>query len=353
MKILVIQQKMIGDVLTSSILFEFLREKYPNAQLDYLINSNTHPVVEGNPFIDNFIFFSKEAKTSTRGLLKLATQIRSSKYDILIDAYSKLSSNIITIFSGAKTKITYYKPYSAWIYDHNIRRKTVTDSKAGLAILNRLQLLKPLNIEVKPSQPKIYLTKNEIITSKKFLKSKGVDFNLPLYMIGVVGSGENKTYPLNYMSQVIDLIVKKKKAQILFNYIPDQRQDAQTILEMCQKPTQQMIHFEVFGKNLREFLAITSHCKALIGNEGGAINMAKALNIPTFAIFSPWIDKATWSVFETDNKNMSVHLKDFKPELYKNHSEKEMKPKAGELYDKFLPQLVEKKLTLFLNQLDD
>ena len=41
MKILVIQQKMIGDVLTSSILFESLRIKYPNSKLDYLVNSNT------------------------------------------------------------------------------------------------------------------------------------------------------------------------------------------------------------------------------------------------------------------------------------------------------------------------
>ncbi len=46
MKILVIQQKMIGDVLTSSILFEALRLKYPNAQLDYLINEHTFPVVQ-------------------------------------------------------------------------------------------------------------------------------------------------------------------------------------------------------------------------------------------------------------------------------------------------------------------
>ena len=41
MKILVIQQKMIGDVLTTSLLFELLREKNPEAELHYLINSTT------------------------------------------------------------------------------------------------------------------------------------------------------------------------------------------------------------------------------------------------------------------------------------------------------------------------
>ena len=54
---------------------------------------------------------------------------------------------------------------------------------------------------------------------------------------------------------------------------------------------QKQIYFDVFGETLRDFLAITYHCDALIGNEGGAINMAKALNVPTFTIFSPWIKK--------------------------------------------------------------
>ena len=58
MKILIIQQKMIGDVLTSSILFEALRTQYKEATLHYLINQNTVAVVENNPYIDEFIIVS-------------------------------------------------------------------------------------------------------------------------------------------------------------------------------------------------------------------------------------------------------------------------------------------------------
>ena len=94
MKILVIQQKMIGDVLTSSILFEALRKRYPEAQLDYLINSHTFPVVQNNPNIDNFVLFTKEIENSKTKLLKFSKSIRHMQYDIVIDAYSKLSSNI-------------------------------------------------------------------------------------------------------------------------------------------------------------------------------------------------------------------------------------------------------------------
>ena len=161
---------MIGDVLTSSILFELLREKYPSARLDYLINSNTYPVVEENPYIDNFIFYTKEVQSSKRALFKLGKQLKKEKYDVIIDVYSKLSSNLITMLSGAKTKISYYKSYSKFIYDHNIKRKIKTNSEAGLAIINRLQLLEPLNISGKLVHPKIYLTQKEITESKKLLQ---------------------------------------------------------------------------------------------------------------------------------------------------------------------------------------
>ena len=83
--------------------------------------------------------------------------------------------------------------------------------------------------------------------------------------------------------------------------------DAFEIYNLCNKETQKHIKIDLIPGNLREFLAITKHCNALIGNEGGAVNMAKALDIPTFTIFSPWINKNDWNCFEDGKNNISVH----------------------------------------------
>ncbi|MDO5969974.1 glycosyltransferase family 9 protein [Flavivirga aquimarina] len=346
MKILIIQQQMIGDVLTSGILFEALRQKFPKAQLDYLINEHTIAVVENNPNINNFILFTKETKSSKVKLLRLAKSVRNKQYDVVIDVYSKLSSNLISLFSEAKTKISYHKYYTTYIYHHNIKRVKSNDGKTGLAIFNRMQLLAPLGIKTAFIKPKIYVTEKEIADSRLFLENNQIDFNRPLYMVSVLGSGAKKTYPFNYMAKVIETIVEETSGQILFNYIPNQETEARSIFNLCNPETQNNIFFNVFGENLRAFLAVTYHCDALIGNEGGAINMAKALNIKTFAIFSPWIDKATWSLFENDN-NVGVHLKDYKPELY-TKAEKTLKNKAATLYEMFKPELFTNKLKAFL-----
>ena len=353
MKILVIQQKMIGDVLTSSILFEELRVAFPEAQLDYLINSHTLSVVKNNPNINNFVLFTKTIEASKKALLVFAKQIKQENYDVVIDVYSKLSSNIITLFSGAKTKISYYKPYTTFVYHHNIKRLRSSQAVSGLAITNRLQLLKPLDINVTEAKPKIYLTQEEINNSKRMLETNAIDLKKPLYMISVLGSGANKTYPFPFMAKVIDTIVDQTQGQILFNYIPNQEEQAREIFNLCKPVTQQHILFHVFGKDLREFLAITKHCDALIGNEGGAINMAKALDIRTFAIFSPWIDKSTWGLFEDEKNHVSVHLKDFKPECYGSRTEKQMKKNASALYKQFFPNFFEEKLNVFLQQTID
>ena len=52
MKILVIQQKMIGDVLSSSIICENIKQWNSNIKIDFIANRHTLPVIENNPYID-------------------------------------------------------------------------------------------------------------------------------------------------------------------------------------------------------------------------------------------------------------------------------------------------------------
>jgi heptosyltransferase-2 len=353
LKILIIQQKMIGDVLTTSILFEALKAEHPDAELHYVINSHTYPVIENNPFIDKLLFVTPEMEDNKSKFFTFLNVIKNENYDAVIDVYSKLSSNLMTKFSGAKIKISKKKWYTSHCYTHTFKDAKTPKANAGLAIENRLQLLQPLCDNIPAIlKPKIYLTPKEIEDSKQFLIDSKIDLSQPLFMISVLGSSENKTYPFEYMAKVIDKIVlEQPKSQVLFNYIPKQKEDAKAILELCSLESKKHILFEVFGKSLREFLAITSHCDTVIGNEGGAINMAKALNKPTFTIFSPWIKKEDWNLFDDGFKHVSVHLKDYNKTLYPNSKHpKELKHKASELYQKFKPSYFGRQLDVFLMQ---
>ncbi|MCA6423072.1 MAG: glycosyltransferase family 9 protein [Flavobacterium sp.] len=340
MKALVIQKKKIGDVLTSTVIFEALKEKFPSIELDYLIYPNCEPVVRNNPFINNVILLDEKTKKNFIKFITFLISIKKKKYDFVIDVYAKPNSLLIGIFTGAKTKISFEKKYTKLFYTHTISRKIKLNTNATTAIEHRILLLGPLGIKFKEIKPKIFLTIEEKEIAKNKLISSGISISKPIIMISAIGSDENKTYNLPYMCKVIEQIATYKEVQLLFNYMPLQRDLAYSLLKICNPETQNKIYFNVYESDLREFLAITSHCKALIGNEGGATNMAKALNIPTFTIFAPFVKKIGWNMFENNTTNISVHVDDYVENDSGNNAE---------MYNQFKPEFFEDKLKKFID----
>lgn len=348
-KILVIQQKMIGDVLVSSLLCEHLKEHFPNSKIHYVVNTNTVAVVENNPCIDQIIIFKPEYRTSKLAFLRFLRSISKEKYDVVIDIYGKLESNLITLFSKARIKIAYAKGYSSLIYTDTVTLQPRTPGKTGITVSDRLGLLAPLipsGLKIE-KEPKITLTADEIIDAKLFLEAQHVDMSRTILMIGILGSHETKTYPLHQMAEVIDAIARKIDGTLLFNYIPSQHAEAKKLYELCSETTRTKIPFDTFAPSLRKFLGLLYHCKALVGNEGGAVNMAKALGIPTFSIYSPWINKMAWHTFERDS-NVAVHLSDYQPELIRAKPKAVLKNESPELYKEFKFGLFKNTLNSFL-----
>ncbi|WP_125719507.1 glycosyltransferase family 9 protein [Flavobacterium ustbae] len=351
MRILVIQQKRIGDVLTSTIICNNLKAKFPDSTIDYMCYPNSIDVLKENPNIDNIIPVTNKIRKSTLGFIKFIFEIRRKKYDAVIDVYSKLGTNLITFFSGAKYKVSYHKWYSNIFYNYSYERFDAIKSEYGLAIENRLLLLKPFFTEkIRNVKPKIFLKESEITEAKNILNSYNIDPEKPLIMFGILGSEHYKTYPLDGMAKIIDFTVAKTNATILFNYIPNQKEQALEVYNHCSEETKKHIIFDLYATDLRQFLAILSQCEMLIGNEGGAVNMAKALEIPTFSIFTPSVRKETWQLFENEAKNVSVHLKDLKPEIYEKHTEQYIKEHTFEYYAEYPLELILKKLETYFQE---
>ncbi|MEH6407938.1 MAG: glycosyltransferase family 9 protein, partial [Leeuwenhoekiella sp.] len=131
MKILIIQQKMIGDVLTSSILFKAIRDKYPEEQLHYLIRRNTYAVIQENPFIDKVIFDLEDKNGNSISFFQFAKNIRKANYDVVIDVYSKIATAILTGLSGAKIRSGIKKSYTSLFYTHTFKNKKHSQTSAG------------------------------------------------------------------------------------------------------------------------------------------------------------------------------------------------------------------------------
>ncbi len=351
MKFLVIQQKMIGDVLASTVICDSIKHHFPDALVHFVAYENTLPVLLNNPYIDKVIIFGNELRESKWAFYKFLKSLGKEKYFAVIDAYGKLESNLISYFAISKYKISHYKSYTRWIYTHTVVENLNPDERVPLAIENRLALLQP--ILDRPvdflTNPKIFLKEAEIQEASENVKSIKNHPDQKMIMIGILGSSGLKTYPPEYMAEVLDTICEQVDVQLLFNYIPSQKEDARAIYDMCNEKTKTRIDLDFYAPSLRKFIALLSQCNALIGNEGGAVNMAKALGVPTFCIFSPFIIKGAW---HSDNEKLhyGIHVSDYYPQKLEKMDKKDVKRNIDSLYASLEPRHFNEPLIEFLEK---
>jgi len=347
-KILIIQNKRIGDVLISAVIANNYKAKYPNSEVHLMAYDYTHGVIENNPNIDKIITINEKELKKFGNLVKIIFQVQHEKYDVIFDPYSKLQSRLICKFSRATQTVGHKsrkKIGNLGYYTHPVEILKVKTQICGKAIEDRIHLLKQIDtFENIDYEPKIYLTEKEqeFRLPNKYLDKK-------IIMLGVLGSTPQKSMPYEYIAQIVDHIATKFDCYLLFNYAPNQKIEADKIYNLCQNKSS--IILDIYAPSIRDFAVIMNQCTVLVSNEGGTVHIAKALNKPTFTIFSPYINKDDWSSFEDGIFHKSVHLLDFIPNAISELSyeqNKEIEKNPRELYLKLTPEMIIPELDSFL-----
>ncbi|UZO80484.1 glycosyltransferase family 9 protein [Aquimarina sp. ERC-38] len=347
-KILIIQNKRIGDVLIASIIPNNLKQIYPNSHITFFCYPYAAPVLWYNPNIDRVVTVKNKELKNLKNLFKIALQFRKEKFDIVVDPYVKIQSQFISLLSKAKMRVAFKKKVLPFAYTHQIPILEERNSTYGKAIDDRLNLLRSFSTKVSLDPfPKLFVLNEEVIKGKKLLQQYNIPSNKPVVMIGVLGSNASKSLPLPYIVSIVDYMTAYP-VSILFNYIPSQKSKVDKIYQSLQR--KENVHIDLIGKDIREFIVIMNQCSLLVANEGGTVHIAKALSKPTFTIYSPYVERTTWATFEDKEEHTSIHLKDFKPELFIDKSEKNARKLSSHLYKELSPELILPALKAFLKK---
>lgn len=95
MKILIVKTSALGDIVHTFPVASFLRHHLPDAQIDWLVGKAGRELVEAHPAVD-------------RALLK--EELRSDRYDLLLDLQANCKSGLYTLRAKAKRKVG----FSGW-----------------------------------------------------------------------------------------------------------------------------------------------------------------------------------------------------------------------------------------------
>ena len=310
--ILVIRFRRVGDSVLSMALCHGLRQMFPDAQIDFVINEGIHTLYEHHPDVDRCVIYSPTDYKFWPYIKKAWHTVRSTKYDVIIDMRTTLRTLNFSLFSWFRTpfRIGEKKWYSWPILSHRVKN---TGPGTGNRIQQNNLFLEPLKAitDIKPSEHfSLIADKQNIERYRQIMKENGIDFRKPIIMATPTARLEYKVLPAETMKGVLRRIIDTTDAQIIFNFSGKEREIALRYQrEMDNDPH---IFTNIEAPTLPDLCALMKNCDFFFGNEGGPRHISQALDIPSFAIFPPGIMKEIWLPNE-GNRFGGISPDDFMP----------------------------------------
>lgn len=155
-RILIIQTAFIGDAVLATGLVEKLHQHYPHASIDILVRKGNEGMFQQHPFLQKVLIWQKQ-EHKYRHLWQLLLQIRSRKYDLVVNVQRFAATGLLTAFSGAKMTVGFDKNPFSFLFTKKIAHR-ISTAEAPLHEYQRNHELIAFCTDDIPAKPKLYPT---------------------------------------------------------------------------------------------------------------------------------------------------------------------------------------------------
>src|SRR4051794_10118459 len=108
MKILVIRFSSMGDIIYTTPVVRCLKKQVPGAEVHFLTKPAFKYIYDNNPYVDKLLLL-KPSLTDT------INEIKTEKYDQIIDLHNNLRTGIIMLRTGIKASTYKKQPILKWL----------------------------------------------------------------------------------------------------------------------------------------------------------------------------------------------------------------------------------------------
>ncbi len=283
-KVLIIQFRPVGDVLLTAPVARYLKKKFSNIKISYLLYEHFYPLLQNDPHIDEILLLSKGSKKGVINFIKyilnrknIIKKIRKEKYDIILDYIGMPTSAIISYLSGVKIRVGYDKLSGRkWLY--NI--KAPYDDVPKYTVLRKYDLLIPLGTGEDPIiDTKLYLSEDDKEYASEYFRKNGLNGNF-----NIVFSPESprdfKRWSFNCYKDLGKLLVEKYKANILIIHGPGER-------DYCSRLCREIGSGSILlpETTILQAAALIEKSDLAVLNCGGMKHISVAVGTPSITIF--------------------------------------------------------------------
>lgn len=267
MRILVIKPSSLGDIVHGLVAAETIRAARPDIRIDWVVRDIFAPVVRACPTVDRTYVF--ERRGGLAGFMKLVKEIRTTRYDVVLDMQGLARSALIARFARAGRRIgraDAREGAGLLIPSH-----AVLPPPPSHAIDKLLGFLPPLGIAADrpgvPAFPGLALPPAAAAVPAKRAFVLFPDSRRP-----------EKEWP--HFAKLTALLLERDSDTVVIwagraTLAPDPAWPTDRFLDLSRKTT------------LPEAIALIGHAAIAVCNDSGPMHIAAAVGTPVVALFGP------------------------------------------------------------------
>ncbi|MCG8475527.1 MAG: glycosyltransferase family 9 protein [Cytophagales bacterium] len=270
-KMLIIQTAFIGDVILASGLIEKLHAHFPEGKIDFLLRKGNEGLLLGHPHLHRVLVFDKKRKYAN--LLKLVSELRAEKYDLVVNVQRFATTGVLTALSGARYTSGFDKNPLSFLFSLIAPHVISNDPEEALHEVERNHALIVPFTDGQYERPKLYPSEADYEKTAPYKQQEYV-------CIAPTSVWFTKQFPQEQWVKFLDLMPAKYKVYLL---------GAPSDTEACEKIRKSSSNAKVeilAGKiSLLESAALMKDARMNYVNDSAPMHLCSAVNAPVCAVY--------------------------------------------------------------------
>ncbi len=280
-RILIVKLGSIGDVVNTLPLVNALRDGRPGAEIAWVIELKSFPIVEGQRSVDRFIVHRRGGGwPAARAALG---EIREFRPDLVIDLQRILRSSFFTRFSGCRNRLGFDRKRAkefSWLLTN---RKIPPGDPGRPMALQYLEFAEFLGLEVGPARFDLPVGEVERAAARNLLPEGFADRGFVALNVGAAKPANR--WPVPRWAELADLILTRGEESVVLTGGGEDRERGREIAALAAGGERLC---DSTGKtSLQQLAGILSLARAAVSADSGPMHIASALGTRTVGIFGP------------------------------------------------------------------
>lgn len=281
-RILIIRLSAIGDVVRVLPALHTLRLAFPSAQIDWAVERKAAAVVEGNPALDQVHVFERggRGEGSWRRYLDFWRTIRDGHYDMVFDFHGILKSGLLARGSRARDRYGFARPRAqegSWLC---VNHRLKLPGEVLTRVEENLRLVE-LHTPRAPHGDIAIAVPDEVQEDLDEFVDTHFDAGKWVVVMHAPVDRPEKQWPLEYFSELADLLNGDGRFEVLLTWGPGQRHIAEHVSAKARRPP--TIGPEM--PSLKHYAWLAFNADLYFGGDTGPMHIASAMGTPVVAVF--------------------------------------------------------------------